>query len=277
MESDSAKVIDHYEHSNLLERLKNALVTAGLGERTLAPGDLAALDQFHLRGLKATIELAEALKLKPGMTIVDIGSGLGGPSRYLASKYGCRVRGVDLSPAYVEASNFLAERCGLNELATYECANALSLPLENDNFDIAWTQHVAMNIADRAKLYAEAFRVLRSGGRFAFYDVLSGDNGAIYFPVPWSRTQETSFLLTENETRDVLEAAGFRVAEWLNRTEDAISWLAELKTKLQSEAETPALGLHVVMGPEFPGMAANLARNIQEGKTVVVEAIFEKP
>jgi ubiquinone/menaquinone biosynthesis C-methylase UbiE len=276
MESQSAKVREYYDQADLAQRIKEALIKAGLGKGRLSAEDLAPLDQFHSRGLKATVELAELLNPKPGTTVVDIGSGLGGPSRYLAAHYGCRVHGVDLSPSFVDASIHLAERAGLSELVSYECANALSLPFENSSFDIAWTQHVAMNIADRPKLYAEAFRVLRNGGRLAIFDVLAGVNEPLHFPVPWSPGPETSFLLTESELRSTLENAGFRVLSWHDKTEDGINWFENFKKSLQSNS-TPILGLHIAMGPEFSKASANLARNLQERKAILVETILEKP
>jgi ubiquinone/menaquinone biosynthesis C-methylase UbiE len=276
MESQSAKVREYYDQADLAQRMKEALIKAGLGEGRLSAEDLAPLDQFHSRGLKATIELAELLNPKPGATVVDIGSGLGGPSRYLAARYGCRVHGIDLSPSFVDASNHLAERAGLSELVSYECGNALALPFESSSFDIAWTQHVAMNIADRPKLYAEAFRVLRNGGRLAIFDVLGGVNEPLYFPVPWSPGPETSFLLTESEMRSTLESAGFRVLSWHDKTDDGILWFENFNKSLQSKS-TPILGLHITMGPEFSKATANLARNLQERKAILVETILEKP
>jgi len=99
------KVIDHYGHGDLRDKLAAALAAAGLADERLTPADLAPLDQFHTRGMAATIELGEALAIKPGASVIDIGSGLGGPSRYLATKFGCTVKGIDLSPAFLSAAS----------------------------------------------------------------------------------------------------------------------------------------------------------------------------
>jgi len=274
--SEIAKIVHHYGRDDLTARLKTALAAAGLGEGRLSPATLAPLDQFHSRGLAATIDLAAAAGIEPGAEVLDIGSGLGGPSRYLAAKFGCHVRGIDLSPAFVVAAKFLAERSGLADKVAYQCADALDLPYAANTFDIAWTQHVAMNIADRDHLYAEAFRVLRCGGRLAIFDVVAGATGPLHFPVPWSRGPETSFLLTPAAMRDVLERQGFRVTTWADRTEASIAWFAE-RQKAQSTDAAPALGLHIVMGPEFPTMTANLGRNLREGRAALVEAVLERP
>jgi len=275
---ESDKVVAHYGESDIRHRLDAALTAAGLGDRLLSPADLAPLDQFHTRGLAATVELAEACGIAPGAHVIDVGSGLGGPSRYLATKFDCRVEGVDLSPAFVEAATYLAERANLSSKVSYRCADALSLPYGEGSFDIAWTQHVAMNIADRARLYSEVHRVVRPGGRFAIYDVVAGNGEPVHFPVPWSRTAATSFLLTPEAMKSALETAGFKIAVWSDRTEAAVSWFAEQRKSRAQAAPTPppVLGLHIAMGADFPALSANLGRNLTEGRVGLIQAIVER-
>jgi SAM-dependent methyltransferase len=274
---DAAKVTEHYGRDSLTERLRGALVAAGLDVGPVSAEQLAPLDQFHSRGLAATIELAKILNPSPAWRVLDIGSGLGGPSRYLAAIYGCHVSGVDLSSAYVEAAAYLAERAGLAGKVDYQCADALALPFDDGRFDLAWTQHVAMNIADRSGLYAEAHRVLRPGGRLAIYDVLAGEGGPLHYPVPWSRTPATSFLMTPAAMRTALEVQGFAVTSWIDRTEVAIAWFAEFQARQAASSGAPPLGLHLAMGSDFKVMSANLARNLREGRAALVEAVLTRP
>lgn len=274
--NDTSKLIRHYGRDDLIAHLSRALNDAGLNHDRVSWADLAALDQFHTRGLDATVELAELAGISPGAKVIDIGSGLGGPSRYLAANFNCTVKGVDLSPEFVGAATFLAIRCGLEGIVEYQCANALNLPFEDASFDIAWSQHVAMNIADRGRLYSEILRVLRPGGRFAVYDVTAGEESELVFPVPWSPGADTSFLLSAEKMRSALLLAGFRVETWADRSQDGIDWFDNRMARASADSSS-RLGIQISMGPEFPAMAANLERNLREGRIRLTEAILLRP
>src|SRR5919108_1589971 len=166
-------VRDHYRATGLTERLKTALVALGPDKQQLTPQQLAALDQFHTRGLAATAELGKLAGVTADMSVLDVGSGVGGPARFLAATYGCRVTGVDLSEPFVDGARYLTERTGQSGQVSFETASALQLPFDDGHFDVVLLQHVAMNIADRARLYREIRRVLKSGGKFATFDVVS--------------------------------------------------------------------------------------------------------
>lgn len=262
-------VKSHYAPAGLTDRLKAALAVFGPEERRLTPRQLAALDQFHTRGLQATAELAEMAGVGPSMSVLDVGSGLGGPARFLAAARGCRVVGVDLSEPFVEAARYLTERTGQDVQVSFRAASALELPFAEQSFDAAFLQHVAMNIADRARLYGEIRRVLRPGGRFATFDIVSAGDEPRY-PLPWAPTPATSFLLTAGATRTAIEAAGFRAAAWRDDTEAGKAWLAELRS---SPPPSPNLG--VVMGPDIVEAIQNLGRGLMEGRLAVVSAVFE--
>ena len=262
-------VRSHYRAIGLIERLKGALAAFGPEHQALAPERLGPLDQFHTRGVAATTDLARLAGIEADMTVLDVGSGIGGPARILAGTYGCRVAGVDLSEPFVEAARYLTERTGQTKQVSFTTANALDLPFDDGRFDAVFLQHVAMNIADRMRLYREIRRVLKRGGRFATFDVVL-NRGEPHYPVPWARTPDTSFLMTTGATREAIEPAGFQVRAWQDDTELAKSWFAQMRA---SGPPSPNLG--VVMGPDFAQLSGNLARNLMEDRLGILTAVFE--
>jgi SAM-dependent methyltransferase len=263
-------VRDYYRASGLTERLKTALTTLGPEDQRLTPQQLGALDQFHTRGLAATAELAKLTGISAEMAVLDVGSGLGGPARFLAATYGCRVTGVDLSEPFVDAARYLTERTRQSGEVSFETASALDLPFGNGRFDVVLLQHVAMNISDRARLYREIRRVLKPGGRLAIFDVVV-NSGDPHYPVPWARTPATSFLLTAAATREAIEPAGFHTLVWRDDTESAKAWFAQLR----ESGPPPSPNLGLVMGPDFAQTAANLGRNLMQGRLGILTAVFE--
>jgi sarcosine/dimethylglycine N-methyltransferase len=263
-------VRDHYHATGLIERLKTALKALEPEDQRLAPQQLGALDQFHTRGLAATDELAKLAGITADMSVLDVGSGVGGPARFLAATYGCRVTGVDLSEPFVDAARYLTERTAQSLQVSFQAANALELPFDDGRFNVVLLQHVAMNISDRVRLYREIRRMLKSDGRFATFDVVL-NNGEPHYPLPWARTLETSFLLTAAATREAIELAGFRTLSWRDDSEAAKAWFASSR----ASGPQPALNLGVVMGPDFAQLSANLGRNLKEGRLGILTAVFE--
>ena len=263
-------VRNHYRATGLTERLKTALMAFGPEDKRLTPQQLGALDQFHTGGLAATAELAKLAGITADMSVLDVGSGVGGPARLLAATYGCRVTGVDLSEPFVDAARYLTERTGQSGRVSFQAASALELPFEDGRFNVALLQHVAMNISDRVRLYREIRRVLKSGGRFATFDAVL-NSGEPHYPLPWARTPATSFLLTAVATREAIEPAGFSTLTWQDDTEVAKAWIAQLRVS----GSPPSPNLGVVMGPDFAQLAANLGRNLMEGRIGILTAVFE--
>jgi SAM-dependent methyltransferase len=264
-----SKVREHYNPTNLIERIQSALRAIAPESQPLTVSLLAPLDQFHTRGILATAELAAAAGIEPSSRVLDLGCGIGGPARYLAATFGCKVTGVDLSPAFIDAATYLTARTGLSDRVTFQVGEALHLPFEDSAFDAVFLQHVAMNVGDRSALYAEARRILAKGGRFATYDVVLRDGDAVY-PTPWARDASTSFLLRESETRAALEEAGFRALLWRDDTRIALDWFQAAL----AGAPPNGLNLGLVMGSDFPILTGNLARNLRKNRVGVQSAVM---
>jgi ubiquinone/menaquinone biosynthesis C-methylase UbiE len=263
-------VREQYRAAGLKERIRSALAALGPEDQILTPEQLSSLDQFHTRGLAATVDLARLCGIQKDMSVLDVGSGVGGPARFLAATFGCKVSGVDLSEAFVEAARYLTERTGQTGRVGFQTASALDLPFERDSFEVVLLQHVAMNIADRATLYREIRRVLKAGRRFATFDVVS-DAGEPHYPVPWARHPSMSFLLSAAATREAVEACGFRNLVFEDDTARAVEWFA----KMRSAGPPPSPNLSVLMGPDFAQLAANLGRSLAERRLGVLTAVFE--
>ena len=185
---------EHYARGDLAARILEALRAAGKDPDALTTDDLAPIDQLHIRGKEATLELAHRAGLTSGTRVLDIGGGLGGPARTLASEFGCTVEVLDFTEEFCRAGEHLTTRTGLSNQVSFRHGNALEMPYPDARFDVVWTQHSSMNIADKERLYAETQRVLRPGGRLALHEILAGPVSPIHFPVPWARDPDLGSL-----------------------------------------------------------------------------------
>ena len=266
----------YYGRTGLAERLLAALRATGKDPDAPAPEDLAAVEDFHVSGRAATAELAELTELHSALEVLDVGCGIGGPARYLAGRYGCRVTGIDLTAEFVRTATLLTERVGLAERVSFRAADALDLPFDDASFDLVWTQHAAMNIADRPRLYGEMARVLRAGGRLVAYDIVAGSGEPLHFPVPWADRSEISHLVTAEAMRRLLEAAGFSVQIWRDVSSLGRDWTRARAERLAT-AEPGPLGPQLNMGPDWRAKIGNLARNLAEGRIGLVQVLLDKP
>jgi SAM-dependent methyltransferase len=142
--------------------------------------------------------------------------------------------------------------------------------------DAALTVHVAMNISDKDGLYAEAFRVLRPGGRFVVYDVLQGEGGDVRFPVPWANDSSTSFLATPEEMRELLGAAGFRVLSEVDSSDESLIWFQQLRARIERDGPPPVT-FAAFLGDAFAQMAANQLTNLAERRIRTVMYTCARP
>jgi SAM-dependent methyltransferase len=247
--------------------IEQALTAAGKDIDHLAPADLGALEDFHTMGRIATGQLAGLARITRSDRVLDAGAGIGGTARFLAATDGCQVTAVDLTGEYCETASWLNQLTGLDAAITVTQADVTDLPFPDAAFDVVTSQHVQMNVADKARLYAEARRVLVAGGRLAIWDITAGEPGELEFPLPWADQPGRSHLIPAARLRAAVEAAGFTVEHWADLTDDA----ATLMQAVISRPPAP-LGLHAFV-PDFAVKAANLTRGLAAGRLRVIQAV----
>ncbi len=275
MRDHEPSVLSHYSDGGIAERILDALGKAGKDPDNLTVDDLAPLDEFHTRGRAATRELAEFAGFGPGMNILDVGSGLGGPARYLASAHGCQMTGLELVPEFRDVAEMLSQRCGLASKTSFRRGSALEMPFDDLTFDGAWTIQAQMNIADKEGFYSEIFRVLKPGGRFVFQDIFIGNGESLDYPVPWAGDASISFLGDPQLIREMLSPIGFRELKWRDVSGETIEYGKQ--NRPAPNAPTPILGMHVLFGEEIFQRRANSGKALREGKIVFIQGLFEKP
>ena len=269
-------VMKHYGGAGALaDAILEGLRNAGIDSANLKTSDLTTVDEFHIRGRKATLELAEQMDLDEHAHVLDIGSGLGGPARTLAEVYGCRVTGIDLTQEFCETAEILSGWVGLSDRVVFKQGDAANLPFDDDQFDAAMTIHVAMNIPAKDKVYVEARRVLKPGAIFAVYDVLQGEGGDVLFPVPWAREPSISHVVTPEKLESLLTEAGFQILNTFDSTDESQAWF-EAMTARMAESGPPPVTFQAILGDDFPEMVRNQVRNLTERRIRTVTYICRK-
>ncbi len=271
-----ASVANHYSRGNLLQRLTAALAEDGVDPSRPQIDTLAPYDQFHGRGLEATQEIADMLKVVPADHLLDVGSGIGGPARYMARRFGCRVTGIDLTDEFCEVARHLTRLLAMESRVSFQLGDALAMPFADASFDGAYSMNVSMNIADKAGLYREIRRVLKPGGWLMLAELAKGPGADLDYPTPWAASSSTSFLVTPDETRAGLEAAGFEVIQ-TRETSDAVKAYGERsRAMVESGAKPPHRAVQLIHGEIAPAAMRNSSRGVTERRIVPVEILSRK-
>jgi ubiquinone/menaquinone biosynthesis C-methylase UbiE len=267
-------VQNHYTRDNLFETIVLLLERSGVNKKNIKRSDLAPVDEFHVRGLQVTKEIAGEAGLTKGMEVIDIGCGIGGAARLMADEYECHVTGIDLTQEYIRTAILLSELTGSKQTHFVQ-ADALELPFDDHQFDLAWTQHVQMNIENKEGFYREISRVLKKRGKFIYYDIFSTGKDPIHFPVPWADHQRLSHLVNVGEFHEMLALSGFTLVDSKNQTAPGIEFLEMILAKIAKEG-FPPVSIELLIGDSYAEKFTNLHQNLVENKIVLESGIYQK-
>ena len=272
----TSEISRHYSRGDLLARLEARLREDGFDPARPTFEALAPYDHFHGRGLEATEDMANLLDVSGEDHLLDVGSGIGGPARFMARRFGCRVSGIDLTAEFCEVARHLTSLLGLEERVVLRQGDALAMPFASAEFDGAWSMNVSMNIADKRALYREIHRVLKPGARLVLSEVVQGPGGAPDYPTPWARTASSSFLATAAETRANLEASGFAIESVRDTTEASFAYAARSRAVVEAGGMPPHRAVSLIHGPLAEEIMANSGPALKERRAVPLEVLCRK-
>jgi len=276
MSDRQSKIVEHYATSGLLARLESALRADGADPAHPTIEALAPYDQFHGRGLEATKDMAALVAVRPTDHLLDVGSGLGGPARWLSMRFGCRVTGIDLTPEFCAIAEHFTRLIGLEARVRFQVGNALATSFDDGMFDGAYSMFVSMNIADKAQLYREIHRVLKPGAWLALSEIARGEDGDVKYPTPWAATAAESFLSTAENTRKALRSAGFEVEQVKNDLQRALDFGARSRAMVERGEKPPYRANALIHGDIAGATLTNVARGYQDGSLMPIEVVARK-
>ena len=276
MSDAESKIVEHYATNGLLARLEAALRADGADPAHPTIEALAPYDQFHGRGLEATKDMAALVAVRPTDHLLDVGSGLGGPARWLSARFGCRVTGIDLTPEFCAIAEHFTRLIGLEARVRFQVGNALAMPFDDGMFEGAYSMFVSMNIADKTQLYREIHRVMKSGGWLVLSEIARGEDGDVMYPTPWAPTAAESFLSTVDDTRKGLRSAGFEVEQVKNDLQRTLDFGARSRAIVARGEKPPYRANALIHGDIAGATLANVARGYQDGSLMPIEVVARK-
>jgi len=269
-------ITGHYSRGTLLARLAAALAEDGVDPARPGLEALAHYDQFHTRGLEATRELADPLEVEAAHHLLDVGSGIGGPARYIARRFGCRVTGIDLTSEFCEVARHLTALLGLAGQVRFEQGDALAMPFADASFEGAYSMNVSMNIADKGALYREVRRVLKPGGWLMLSEIARGPGPEPDYPMPWAASAAASFLATPEQTRRGLEAAGFEILHFRSTAQEALAFGARSREMVARGEKPPHRAVMLIHGEGAREIMGNAGRGVAEARIVPIEVLARR-
>lgn len=262
-----------YGSDQLAKRLLENLEHIGYDIDRLTPADLTSFDEYHLMGRKATLALGGMVGLSLDMCVLDVGCGIGGPARTLASRFGCRVVGIDLSEEFAITAGVLSERVGLGDRALFQCADALHLPFADGAFDAAFLFHVTMNIPNKKALLDELHRVIKPGGRLALWEICRGPHSNVVYPVPWADDKGFSYLIFLHEMSGLLRNSDFKLIHVEDAGQETFQWAQKhMKAQTTKGPKSPKPNIDLII-PNIRQKRLNLLKNLEQGSITLLRAL----
>ena len=269
-------ILDHYKSRDLYNKIISSLKKMGKDIDNLTIDDLAPVDAFHIRGRKSTEELLDWVDISSHHKVLDIGCALGGTSRFISSKTGCNIVGIDLIKEYCEVATQLSTKLKLAEKTSFINCDASNLPFKNNYFDFAWTEHVQMNIKDKTTFYSEISNALKNNGQLIFHDIFTGENfeTKVKYPVPWASDSSISHLISFEAIKKILATQGFSIVKSEDMTSESIAFFRRVTKSMRSKKEFP-FGIHLIMGDNTKEKFNNLLFNMENKKISIIQAVFK--